>query len=247
MAEIQVTTFDEFLTACDTSGAEVICPESAVWDMNQIAPSGAPTVTVACAKIIGNGTTITNASIISRPLFYFNNVATVTVTKLNIADFTADKPVITGTSGMIWKQSDFSGVQNADAMVASSMTFCEDATAETPLGCGFTVHLAGGTFFQQSMGNTLYLSNCKARFTGGGMLDPVSGSYSNYLQLRYCYFEGDFTQISLNLYCGMSIINSPAKRGVYAGAGAQWVDCTEEQLQDAEYLRSIGFYVGSVT
>ena len=247
MSEIQVTTFEEFVTACATSGAEVICPGSAVWDMNQIAPAGVPTVTVACAKIIGNGTTIANASIISRPLFYFNNVATVTVTKLNIADFTADEPVITGTSGMIWKQSDFSGVQNAGAMVASSLTFCEDETAETPLGCGFTVHLAGGTFFQQSMGNTLYLSNCKARFTGGGMLDPVSGSYSNYLQLRYCYFEGDFTQISLNLYCGMSIINSPAKRGVYAGAGAQWADCTEEQLHDADYLRSIGFYVGSAS
>lgn len=242
MAEIQVTTFEEFLTACATSGAEVVCPESAVWDMNRIAPAGAPTVTVACAKIIGNGTTIAKASIISRPLFNFTNGATVT--RLNIADFTADKPVITGTSGMIWKQSDFSGVQNADAMVASSLTFCEDETAETPLGCGFTVHLAGGTFFQQSMGNTLYLNNCKARFTGAGKLDPVSGSYSNYLQLRYCYFEGDFTQISLNFYCGMSIINSPAKRGVYAGAGAQWVDCTEEQLQDADYLRSIGFYVG---
>ena len=244
MSEIQVTTFEEFVTACATSGAEVICPGSAVWDMNQIAPAGVPTVTVACAKIIGNGTTIANASIISRPLFYFNNAATVT--KLNIADFTADKPVITGTvNGMIWKQSEFSGVQNAGAMVARSLTFCEDETAETPMGCGFTVHLAGGTFFQQSMGNSLYLSNCKARFTGAGKLDPASGSYSNYMQLRYCFLEGDFTQISLNYYCGMSLINSPTKRGVYAGAGAQWVpwvDCTEEQLQDAEYLRSIGFY-----
>lgn len=245
MSEIQVTTFDEFLTACATSGAEVVCPESAVWDMNQIAPAGAPTVTVACAKIIGNGTTIANPSIISRPLFYFNNVATVA--KLNIADFTADKPVITGGSGMIWKQSEFNGVQNAGAMVARSMTFCEDETAETPLGCGFTVHLAGGTFFRESTGNTLYLNNCKAIFSGAGKLDPADGSYSNYLQLRYCYFEGDFTQINLNYYCGMSIINSPAKRGVYAGAGAQWVDCTEEQLQDAEYLRSIGFYVGSAS
>lgn len=244
MSEIQVTTFEEFVAACATSGAEVICPEGAVWDMNQIAPAGAPTVTVACAKIIGNDTTIAKASIISRPLFNFTNGATVT--RLNIADFTADTAVITGTvNGMTWKQSDFSGVQNADAMVTRSMTFCEDETAETPLGCGFTVHLAGGTFFQQSMGNTLYLNNCKGKFTGGGKLDPASGSYPNYLQLRYCFLEGDFTQISLNFYCGMSLINSPAKRGVYAGT--QWVDCTEEQLQNAEYLRSIGFYVGDVS
>lgn len=246
MSEIQVTTFDEFLTACATSGAEVVCPESAVWDMNQIAPAGAPTVTVACAKIIGNGTTIANPSIISRPLFYFNNVATVT--KLNIADFTADTAVITGTvSGAVWKQSEFNGVQNSGAMVARSMVFCEDETAETPLGCGFTVHLAGGTFFQQSMGDSLYLNNCKGKFTGGGQLDPASRLYSNYLQLRYCFLEGDFTQISLNYYCEMSIINSPSKRGVYAGAGAQWVDCTEEQLNNSEYLRSIGFYVGDAS
>lgn len=246
MAEIQVTTFEEFVTACATSGAEVICPEGAVWDMNRIAPAGAPTVTVACAKIIGNGTAITKASVISRPLFNFTDGATVT--RLNIADFTADTSVITGTvNGMVWKQSEFSGVQNADAMVARSMVFCEDETAETPLGCGFTVHLAGGTFFQQSMGNSLYLNNCKAIFSGAGKLDPASGSYPNYLQLRYCFLEGDFTQISLNYYCEMSIINSPAKRGVYAGAGAQWVGCTEEQLKNAEYLRSIGFYVGSAS
>lgn len=246
MSEIIVSTFEEFLTACATSGAEVICPEEAVWDMNQIAPAGAPTVTVACAKIIGNGTTIAKPSIISRPFFYFTSATTVT--QLNIADFTADTAVITGTvSGAVWKQSEFNGVQNSGAMVARSMVFCEDETAETPLGCGFTVHLAGGTFFQQSMGNTLYLNNCKAIFSGAGKLDPDSGSYPNYLQLRYCFLEGDFTQISLNYYCEMSIINSPAKRGVYAGAGAQWVDCTEEQLENAEYLRSIGFYVGDAS
>ena len=244
MAEIQVTTFEEFVTACATSGAEVVCPEGAVWDMNRIAPAGAPTVTVACSKIYGNGTTIAKPSIISRPLFYFTSAATVT--KLNICDFTADTAVITGTvSGAVWKQSEFNGVQNSGAMVAQSMTFCEDESSETPLGCGFTVHLADGTFFQQSMGNSLYLNNCKARFTGGGKLDPVSGTYSNFLQLRYCFFDGDFTQISLNYYCGMSIISSPAKRGVYAGA--QWVDCTEEQLKNAEYLRSIGFYVGDAS
>ena len=244
MSEIVVSTFGEFVTACATSGAEVVCPEGAVWDMNQIAPAGAPTVTVACAKIIGNDTTIAKASIISRPLFNFTNGATVT--RLNIDDFTADTAVITGTvSGAVWKQSEFNGVQNSGAMVAQSLTFCEDESSETPLGCGFTVHLAGGTFFQQSMGNTLYLNNCKAIFSGAGKLDPASGSYSNFMQLRYCFFEGDFTQISLNFYCGMSLINSPTKRGVYAGA--QWVDCTEEQLKNAEYLRSIGFYVGDVS
>ena len=201
-------------------------------------------MTVACAKIIGNDTTIAKASIISRPLFNFTNGATVT--RLNISDFTADTAVITGAvSGAVWKQSEFNGVQNSGAMVTQSLTFCEDESSETPLGCGFTVHLAGGTFFQQSMGNTLYLNNCKAIFSGAGKLDPADGSYTNYLQLRYCFFEGDFTQISLNYYCGMSLINSPTKRGVYAGA--QWVDCTEVQLQNAEYLRSIGFYVGSAT
>lgn len=248
MAEIQVTTFEEFVTACATSGAEVICPEGAVWDMNQIAPAGAPTVTVACAKIIGNGTTIAKPSIISRSLFNFT-AANATVSRLNIADFTADTSVITGSArGAIWKQSEFNGVQNAGAMVSNySLTFCEDETAETSLGCGFTVHLAGGCFFSYSTGSTLSLRNCKGKFTGGGALDPQSGSRVNYLTLRYCFLEGDFTQISLTSYCGMSIINSPAKRGVYAGAGAQWVpwvDCTEEQLQDAEYLTSIGFTCG---
>lgn len=246
MAEIQVTTFEEFVTACATSGAEVVCPERAVWDMNQIAPAGAPTVTVACAKIIGNGTTIAKPSIISRPLINFTNGATVT--KLNVADFTADTSVIGGTTGVIWKQSEFNGVQNSGAMVsAEGLTFCEDETATPPFGCGFKVHLAGGCFFSYYGGSTLALRKCKGEFTGGGQLDPKAGSRNNYLTIRYCFLGGDFTQISLSSYCGMSLINSPVKRGVYAGAGAQWVpwvDCTEEQLQDAEYLTSIGFTCG---
>ena len=246
MAEIVVSTFEEFLTACATSGAEVVCPEGAVWDMSQIAPAGAPTVTVACSKIYGNGTTIAKPSIISRLLFNFTNGATVT--KLNVADFTADTSIIGGTTGVIWKQSEFNGVQNSGAMVsAKDLIFCEDETATPPFGCGFKVHLAGGCFFSYYNGGGITLRNCKASFTGGGQLDPKSGSRDNYLTLRYCFFGGDFTQISLSSYCGMSLINSPSKRGVYAGAGAQWVpwvDCTEEQLEDAEYRRSIGFYVG---
>ena len=95
MAEIQVSTWAEFVTACATSGADVVIAENTVWNMNEISPAGAPTVTVACNSINGSGSTIKNASVISQPLFNFT--AAATVTRLNIADFTADTAVIAGT------------------------------------------------------------------------------------------------------------------------------------------------------
>ena len=238
MAEIQVSTWAEFVTACATSGADVVIAENTVWNMNEISPAGAPTVTVACNSINGSGSTIKNASVISQPLFNFT--AAATVTRLNIADFTADTAVIAGTvNGAVWKMSDFSGVQNSGGTIGRSMTFCEDSEIAEPKGCGFTVELNGGKFYSGS--GTATMRNCKTHFSGSGSLND------GYLELHYCFIEGDFTAISLNSYCKMSLINSPNKRGVYAGAAVQWnpwVDCTDAQLRDAAYLTSIGFTCG---
>ena len=245
MAEINVSTWAEFVAACATSGADVVCAENTVWDMNSISPSGAPTVTVACNSISGNGSTIKNASVISQPLFNFTNAATVT--RLNIADFTADTAVIAGTvNWATWKMSSFSGVQNSGTMITCAMTFCEDSDIAEPKGCGFTVELNGGSFFKYNSGETLPLRNCKAKFTGGGSLNPNSGDWQNHIQLNYCFIEGDFTQIRLTSYCTMSVIKSPVKMGVYTSVG-QWSDCTDEQLHDAAYLTSIGFTCGVVS
>lgn len=241
MAQIQVTTWQEFVTACATSGADVVVAENTVWDMNQIAPAGAPTVTVACNSISGNGSAIKSASVISQPLIKFTNAATVT--RLNISDFTADTSVIAGTAiGALWKMSDFSGVQNAGNTVSTSMTFCEDSDALVPKGCGFNIQLSGGGFYGTS--GTATLRNCKAHFGGTGTLN------GGYIQLDYSFVYGSFTSITLNSYCKMSLINSPNKRGVVAGAAAQWnpfVDCTDAQLRDTSYLNSIGFTCGVVS
>lgn len=54
------TTWAEFVTAIGTSGAYVSVPEGTVWDMNEIQPTGVGTLTVAAARIIGNGAEIKN-------------------------------------------------------------------------------------------------------------------------------------------------------------------------------------------
>ena len=54
------TTWAEFVTAIGTSGAYVSLAEGTVWDMNEIAPSGAGTVTVSATQVTGNGATIKN-------------------------------------------------------------------------------------------------------------------------------------------------------------------------------------------
>lgn len=51
----------EFVTAIGKSGAYVSCPENAVWDMNDVLPSGiSSNIKVKCSYIYGNGLTIKN-------------------------------------------------------------------------------------------------------------------------------------------------------------------------------------------
>lgn len=58
MATITANNWDEFVTAIQTSGAVVICPENATWDLRSI--EDVPEMEVKCSEVYGNGTKIIN-------------------------------------------------------------------------------------------------------------------------------------------------------------------------------------------
>lgn len=60
MATVNVTNWADFVTAVGVSGNTVVCPENAVWDMNEIAPEGVGRIDIACDEIKGNGLEIKN-------------------------------------------------------------------------------------------------------------------------------------------------------------------------------------------
>lgn len=60
MATVNVSTFNEFYTAVQVSGDTVVCPEGAVWDMNEIDPLSEIQSISVNSDVVGNGTTIKN-------------------------------------------------------------------------------------------------------------------------------------------------------------------------------------------
>lgn len=64
MATVNVSNWNEFVTALGVSGDTVVLPENAEWDMNAILPYGlTANVSIACSKIEGNGTRIKNLNL----------------------------------------------------------------------------------------------------------------------------------------------------------------------------------------
>ena len=64
MADVVVNCWAEFLQAIQVSGDTVICPDGAIWDMNEIEPDGhIGTISVNCDAIYGHNTTIKNLKI----------------------------------------------------------------------------------------------------------------------------------------------------------------------------------------
>lgn len=82
MATVNVTSWAEFVQAVGVAGNTVVCPEDAVWDMNQIAPEGVAKITIACDEIQGNGLEIKN--LVSTGGFYIEKAGGTTSAKAEV-------------------------------------------------------------------------------------------------------------------------------------------------------------------
>lgn len=79
MATVQVNSWADFVQAVAVTGDTVVCPEGAIWDMNEIAPEGVAKVTIACDEIQGNGLEIKN--LVSTGGFYIEKAGGTTSAK----------------------------------------------------------------------------------------------------------------------------------------------------------------------
>lgn len=67
MATVTVSNFAEFVSAAAVSGDTVVCPENAVWEMNELFPEGySGNIQLNCAVINGRGTLIRNLHLMGK-------------------------------------------------------------------------------------------------------------------------------------------------------------------------------------
>lgn len=265
MATVNVTNWSEFVAAVAVSGDTVVCPENAVWDMNEIAPEGVAGFPVNCTEIQGQGTEIKNLRV-SSPILIQNDTLNQAISDLHTTNFVAESgPLFTAsgnTNGMYatFSSCKFSGLlpQNARYFlqhnrkygVFSRCSFTLDmqynATPAVMICEKFTYGPYPLKFCRmhiQLPNGALFYPNAEwsyVRIDCPGMVNlNVSGAAAN-------VYDGDLPQLT-----GVTGTASATYPSVYnsdsmpqfSGA-ANVLGVTEAQLRDPAYLSSIGFPIG---
>ena len=251
-----VDNWADFLTAAGTSGAYVEFAENTVIDMDTNYSEGiSSTITINCASIDGKNSQINNLYLIDNAYLYF--ASTCTVKNISLLDMRRDgnsgttfylygdavlsNCIITGT---------FGGSNMFDAPAARNINCCS-ITAQLQEGCAFTK----GSRYEDT--RCLHLNDSILRVSGNPLLTgqyrkfvldnsmitgklPTNAFYKITSSIINCDVP-DSTSITAN--SGKGYINSDLF-GTGVTVDSHFVSLTDEQLQDAEYLESIGFPIG---
>ena len=221
--------WEEFLTATGTSEAYVSLPEGGgVFDMNRIAPDGGLTVNIKCAEIQGNGWEIRNAYNVR----FLISSGYKRISKLHFLNFHYDKnsiPFDLGSDTTI-SECKFSGI----LALPSSYSVISSGKLRR---CSFNFKFIDKAF--RSFLNARFYF-CKAVIDHS----DSTATYDEDENMRYynCFFEHKTNADNRQLYFSgnSSILHSDAGNYILSATGAK-VGVTEDQLRDAEYLRSVGF------
>ena len=251
-----VDTWPDFVAAVGTSGAYVEVVPGAVWDANDIAPEGMPTVSVYAVHIDGKGLVIKNARIDQNFFDCLSATASgVTVENISVTNFLASSPVIykRGTYSLYFKNLILSGKQTSGNTIYhySGNRIYFNSNADS--GCGF--------FIDYNNENDMYLINyanyvsfrdCIFNLNGKVILGTSSYSFhaeNCYIfgEIKGCYFNDNSSKNILNAYAeaiagggaNVAVINGGKCDNITTGTAV-----TDAQLKDANYLNSINFPIG---
>ena len=262
MADVYVNSWSEFLTEIATSGNVVHLPENAVWDMNEIAPSGVSgEIRIACSAIRGHGTRIKNLRLSG---FFRVTAQYITINDLFLTDMIADRPS-SSYPAVFWGNVFFVGcaisaivsdgyydlvryTTNYDAYFAEKCSIYIEATNSNfslySMGsngskyCRLELHAPNSTN-GSGLGKCLYCE-CVAYIPNA---EVVSSSYFR----GGCTVRGNMKQASESTWVGnwdaaVSVYDIDMFGDGYTPKYPQYfVACTDEQLKNPEYLRSKGF------
>lgn len=262
MATVTVSTWTDFVAAVAVTGDTVNIEPGTEWDMNDIAPLGAGTVSINCAAINGNGAVIKAANITSDLLQFGHSC---TVRRLNILDFDGKAFVmrVSGGATATLKKCSVTGIFNA---VNSSVFYSDSGkivfTADEPEypgekelgsmidiisnnGSGICAAYYAGTALSLRYTNLHYVGdfNGSAYRHGVSVSDSlITGELNNaeFISIQRTEINASGTLSSSSAV--QTLVNS-SKATIASG---DFTAVTPEQMTDPAYLQSIGFPIGVV-
>lgn len=261
-----VDSWEDFRTAVGTSGAYVEVKPNTVWNFNEIAPTGLPETTINCAQINGNDCELWHPYV--RDNFLFYNTSDAIINKLHIFKLNAEASSRTAgffKTTSIGQQGECHLCQFSGTLTGTTSLACfhhaNHQASDIYYSCSINLEAAG--MFEITWGSY----NDYPRFTDCNIklecsavtLTQAMGLVKSQLE----YSANTAIQLYIDVGSSMSRIYPKTAGGTIkndAGASALILAdssgissdttvtnvtlCTPEQLDNAEYLTSIGFLTG---
>lgn len=260
MAEVNVSTFAEFYEAAQVSGNTIICPEGAVWDMNEIDPLNEIQRINVNSDVAGNGTTIKN---FRGNYIYISSSRTIDQLHLENFFLTSNKSIYTDNSRFAYITRSRISAQ----LGASVETFLANVI---PTQCTINVAFqhSGENCIRWSYGdygsigrynrirancpNATILNDGRWRISDSELIidAPIATRiYRN--QLLNCTIRGNLQSLTSSAASSaardFNVITGVSESFPTYAEGGILVKVSDAQMRDAAYLQSIGFQIGDET
>ena len=257
MAEVYVSSWSEFVEAIGVAGDTVILPEEAEWDMNTILPYGLQSnVTVNCSKIDGRGTRIKNLNLNEYSFYSSNGI--VVMHNLLMTDWIGTNAWFNLTQGMELFRCAISGITSHSAIIGNL------ANRAIMTSCAINVE-SSNSFFRISDSNFLY-NYCRIEAHAPNSSESEM-SHGEHVCCELAFYAPNATSYFsvYNFQNGNLLHGNLKSLPEISATWAPWsglvsvydddmfsdtvtspfpdsfVPCSEAQLKDAAYLRSLGF------
>lgn len=249
-----VDTWSDFITAIGTSGVYVKVADDTVWDMNSIAPEGITSLNFNCTELDGNNAVIRNLYFRAQNEYgwhFSNNIHDISFinflyeqSQSNYAHY------LVGTSNSLLMQR-----INLSGIIKGTKNQCifEGTRYEEIKNCSLNLKMLIGS-------NKVYISDSNRSAAGYYennhiVIDAVNaqiynsdyGIHNDNSLVEIVRAEG-YSEILPRSNARSTIVRydkgtEREKNYVFDTTGA-WHEVTSAQLQDVEYLWSIGFPIG---
>lgn len=262
MAEVSVNSWSEFVTAIGVAGDTVILPEEAEWDMNTILPYGLQSnITFACKKIDGRGTRIKNLNLNNYRFVYAEQDVKV-IHNLLVTDWIGTSYWFELRCGSEWFRCAISGITSYESIIYNQHAYGNNAVKMA--SCSINVESSANLFRITSDGAEYKYCRIEAHAPNSSEGQIGNGNYfccelvfyapnaTGYFSV-YGFKNGNLLRGNLKSIPAISSSLAPWEglTSVYSidtfddtvtsPFPQNFVPCTEDQLKDAAYLRSLGF------
>lgn len=246
-----VDTWEDFITATGTSSVYVKVADNMVWDMNNIAPNGISSFIFNCTELDGNNALIKNAFIKGKQVVAaFNKMKNLRIENFYLKTTETGAATLYARSGSDCSNCIFTGIIDASSAYVIDRIHENAAIHNCSFNLSFRLNNSTVNWDEKTTANNNQFNHIIMDIINTSGI--ASGNYP-----AYCNFQNSLIEVIRKPEHTVNFRTGSAKNSIIRYNEGQESELnqvidlngtahevTAAQLQDAEYLWSIGFPIG---